>query len=77
MAVCDIYDALTSLDRPYKPAMSNERAFDILREEAKSGLIDEDLVQVFVQSGAYDPDKAIPATHVSSSCSAVDSHHHH
>ena len=77
MAVCDIYDALTSLDRPYKPAMSNERAFDILREEAKGGLIDEDLVQVFVQSGAYDPDKATPTTHVSSSCSAVDSHHHH
>ena len=53
MAVCDIYDALTAMDRPYKPAVSTETAFRILEEEAASGLIDADLVDVFIQSGSY------------------------
>lgn len=47
MAVCDIFDALTASDRPYKAAMPIERALDILHMEAKSGKIDADLVQLF------------------------------
>jgi HD-GYP domain-containing protein (c-di-GMP phosphodiesterase class II) len=38
MTVCDIYDALTAMDRPYKPAMSDDRAFAILEDEASRGL---------------------------------------
>jgi HD-GYP domain-containing protein (c-di-GMP phosphodiesterase class II) len=53
MAVCDIYDALTAMDRPYKPAVSAETAFRILTEEATAGLIDGDLVEVFIASGSY------------------------
>ena len=34
MAVCDVYDALTAMDRPYKPAVSVDTAFRILHEEA-------------------------------------------
>ena len=30
MTVCDIFDALTSMDRPYKPAVSVDTAFRIL-----------------------------------------------
>jgi len=53
MAVCDIYDALTAMDRPYKPAVSTDTAFRILKEEAAAGLIDGDLVEVFIASGSY------------------------
>ena len=34
MAISDIYDALTASDRPYKKAMSAERALDIARNSA-------------------------------------------
>ena len=50
MTVCDIYDALTASDRPYKKAMPHERALDILAEEAKRGLIDADLLDIFVDA---------------------------
>ena len=53
MAVCDIFDALTSMDRPYKPAVSVDTAFRILNEEAAAGLIDGDIVGVFLESGSY------------------------
>lgn len=53
MTICDIYDALTASDRPYKPAMPVEKAIDILKEESKRGLIDEDLVNVFVEAKIF------------------------
>lgn len=53
MTVCDIYDALTAMDRPYKKAISPERAFDILADEARRGLLDADLVEVFIRAGIY------------------------
>jgi len=53
MTICDIYDALTASDRPYKPAMKAERAIDILVDESKRGLIDTDLVQVFIDAKVF------------------------
>ena len=53
MAVCDIFDALTAMDRPYKQAMSRERAFSILQHEVDAGLIDGDLTQIFIDSGSW------------------------
>ncbi len=53
MTVCDIYDALTAMDRPYKRAASTDTAFRILNEEAAAGLIDRDVVDVFIASGTY------------------------
>ena len=53
MTVCDIYDALTAMDRPYKRAVSVDTAFRILNEEAAAGLIDRDIVDVFISSGSY------------------------
>ena len=50
MAVCDVYDALVAVDRPYKPSMSDEVAFGILQEEARRGLLDTDMVQIFMDS---------------------------
>ncbi len=53
MTICDIYDALTASDRPYKPAMNVEQAIDILLLEAKQGLLDADLVEVFVDAKVF------------------------
>ena len=53
MTVCDIYDALTAMDRPYKQAMSAERALDILYLEAGEGLLEKDLIDIFVESRVY------------------------
>ncbi len=52
MAVCDVYDALTAMDRPYKPAMSVATAFAILEDEARRGLLEQELVSIFIDSGA-------------------------
>ncbi len=53
MTVCDIYDALTAMDRPYKKAMPIERALSILEDEAGQGLLDMDMVRVFIESRVY------------------------
>jgi HD-GYP domain-containing protein (c-di-GMP phosphodiesterase class II) len=53
ITLADIFDALTESDRPYKAAVSPERALDILRAEAKEGLLDGDLVQILLESESY------------------------
>ncbi|MEO4046765.1 HD domain-containing phosphohydrolase [Pseudomonas sp. CAU 1711] len=53
MTICDIFDALTAADRPYKPAVPVEHALDILQSEVKTGLLDGDLVKVFIDSRCY------------------------
>jgi HD-GYP domain-containing protein (c-di-GMP phosphodiesterase class II) len=55
MAIADIYDALTAADRPYKRAVSPERALDILTAEADAGELDADLLATFVEARLYDP----------------------
>ncbi len=58
MAVADVYDALTAMDRPYKSAISPDAAFSILTEEGKAGLLDPELVDIFIASGSYQIAKA-------------------
>jgi response regulator RpfG family c-di-GMP phosphodiesterase len=53
MTICDIYDALTAMDRPYKSAMSPDRALEILGDEARAGLIDGDILKVFINARIY------------------------
>lgn len=45
IAVADICDALIATDRPYKPPVPREKAFDIMRNMAKDGNIDAKLVE--------------------------------
>jgi hypothetical protein len=53
MTIADIYDALTSMDRPYKPATTDERAIEILHHEARRGKLDLDLLKVFIEAGVF------------------------
>ncbi len=53
MSVADIYDALTASDRPYKRAVSPERALQILDMEVRDGHLDGDLVRLFQSAGVW------------------------
>ena len=53
MAICDIYDALTASDRPYKRAIPPEKALDILGFEVKDGHLDAELVRIFTESNTW------------------------
>ncbi|MBK9374129.1 MAG: GAF domain-containing protein [Holophagales bacterium] len=55
MTVCDIYDALTAADRPYKRAVPREKALRILEDEGRAGLLDPWLVAVFVSEKIWVP----------------------
>ena len=54
MTICDIYDALTASDRPYKTAVSTATALDCLEGQAKEGKLDPDLVEIFVKEHVYE-----------------------
>jgi 3',5'-cyclic-nucleotide phosphodiesterase len=58
LTICDIYDALTAGDRPYKKAVPVEQALDILSGECAAGHIDTRLFQVFVDSRGWALDPA-------------------
>lgn len=53
MAVADVYDALTARDRPYKRAVSVERALEILKMDAKDFKLSADLVQLFIEQEVF------------------------
>ncbi len=56
LTISDVFDALTANDRPYKPAMSVDRALDILvREFAERGKVDRDLLDLFITKRVYAP----------------------
>jgi HD-GYP domain-containing protein (c-di-GMP phosphodiesterase class II) len=56
LTISDVFDALTAKDRPYKPAMSVERALDILvKEFANRGKVDGELLDLFIAKKVYEP----------------------
>lgn len=53
MTVCDIFDALVAADRPYKKALSVEKALNILNLESGDGKIDQRLVDMMIRKKIY------------------------
>lgn len=53
MTISDIFDALAASDRPYKKAVSVERALDILDLSVKQGELDRDLFDLFKSAKVY------------------------
>ena len=74
MTVCDIYDALTATDRPYKKAAPDEVAFRILREEAQRGMLDRDIVEIFIGTDAPQSVRGKAYPRIESDCSEGHSH---
>ena len=52
LAVADVYDAVTSYDRPYRRAMTPEQGIELLRGQAGT-LLDENVIDVFVANELY------------------------
>ncbi|BBM89861.1 hypothetical protein COTS27_01574 [Spirochaetota bacterium] len=50
MTICDIYDALTSADRPYKKSMNQNKAIEILKSERDTGKLHPDLLELFIRN---------------------------
>jgi HD-GYP domain-containing protein (c-di-GMP phosphodiesterase class II) len=54
MTICDIFDALTASDRPYKRAISPERALSILEDCVRGNEIDPELFRLFREARIYE-----------------------
>jgi len=53
MAIADIFEALTAIDRPYKKGKTLSDAIRIMSFMKKEGHIDPDLFDLFLRSGIY------------------------
>ena len=54
MAISDMYDALTAWDRPYKKAVPEEKALNILQWEVDEGKVDGDLFKIFLEAKLFE-----------------------
>lgn len=64
MTIADIYDALTSQDRPYKRALPMDRALDIMVDEVEHGALDGELFRVFVEAKVWEEQREKPRASV-------------
>ena len=53
LTIIDVYDALTAEDRPYKPPLPPEKAFEILTDMAEKGKVDIKILNSFRESEAW------------------------
>jgi HD-GYP domain-containing protein (c-di-GMP phosphodiesterase class II) len=53
LSVCDVYDALTASDRPYKKAVPRDAALGILEGEAKHDRLDQWMVSAFIEGRVW------------------------
>ncbi len=53
MTICDIFDALSASDRPYKRAVPTDRALEILKLCVRDDEIDPSLFQLFLDAQVY------------------------
>jgi len=53
LTICDIWDALTAGDRPYKKAVPAEQALDLIGSECRAGHLDPRLFKVFVDARVW------------------------
>jgi HD-GYP domain-containing protein (c-di-GMP phosphodiesterase class II) len=53
MTICDIFDALSASDRPYKRSIPTDRALDILKLCVRDEEIDAELFRIFLEAQVY------------------------
>jgi HD-GYP domain-containing protein (c-di-GMP phosphodiesterase class II) len=54
MTICDIFDALSASDRPYKKAVDSERALGILEMSVKDNELDPNLFRLFLEAKIFE-----------------------
>jgi response regulator RpfG family c-di-GMP phosphodiesterase len=54
MTICDIFDALTAADRPYKRAVPTDRALGILEDCVRADEIDPELFRLFREARVFE-----------------------
>jgi len=54
MTICDIFDALSASDRPYKKAVPADRALDILKQSSDHHELDTELFNLFVEAKVWE-----------------------
>jgi HD-GYP domain-containing protein (c-di-GMP phosphodiesterase class II) len=54
MTICDMFDALSASDRPYKKAVPAEKALAILEDSVAQNEIDAALFNLFLQARVYE-----------------------
>jgi HD-GYP domain-containing protein (c-di-GMP phosphodiesterase class II) len=54
LAIADIFDALTAVDRPYRSAMPASKACQVLKAHAEAGRLDQDIVNLFTEKALYE-----------------------
>ncbi len=60
MTISDIYEALVARDRPYKKAVSPQRALEILGQEVEDGQLDANLFRLFLEARIFEKLKVEP-----------------
>ena len=60
MTISDIFDALAAADRPYKKAVSIDRALEILETSVEDGELDPGLFEIFLSAKIFDRWKVEP-----------------
>jgi len=54
MTICDMFDALSASDRPYKKAVASERALNILDMSVRENELDPELFRLFLEAKIFD-----------------------
>ena len=54
LTVCDIFDAVTAADRPYRSALSRESGLELLRQQAARGELDRRVVALFAEARVFE-----------------------
>ncbi|MCM1193112.1 MAG: GAF domain-containing protein [Butyrivibrio sp.] len=55
LVVVDVFEALTSADRPYKKSMEEKKAFSVLDDMVKEGKVDGEVLKLFKEAVADSP----------------------
>jgi len=53
MTICDMLDALSASDRPYKSSVPSERALDMLETSVKQNELDSELFRLFLEAKVF------------------------
>ncbi len=54
IAIADIFEALISQERKYKPAMPIEKAIQIIKSDAENNKLDPEIVKTFIEKKVYE-----------------------